>query len=308
MTPAKTFSILFAFIVLLLIASSIYTVQQGQAGMISRLGKIREVTPNEPKIFGPGLHFKMPFVDQLLTFDTRIQTNVAKSSRMYIENDTYFQVDYYVKWRIVNLAKFYTSVSGKISNAESLMENKINNSMRADFKSRSLTDIVALDREDIMQRLRSEVSDSVKDLGIEIVDLRLTSLDLPDAVKKALFQSMIARWETVANKNRADGERQAAEIRAEADGERIQIIATAQREVKELQAFGLAKASEIYADAFQKDPQFYSFYRSMTAYQDIFDNAKNMLILSPDGDFFKYFNNINGSLKAEAPSKKHSGA
>ncbi len=303
MSPAKTFGILIAVIILVLFSSCFYTIQQGQAGIVMRLGKIRESAKDQPVIYKPGLHFKIPLIDRVLSLDTRIQSDVAKSSRIYIENDTYFQVDYYVKWRIVNLAKFYTAVSGQVSRAESLMENKINNSMRADFKSRSLMDIVSLDRPAIMNRLRSQVGQSVEDLGIKIIDLRLTSLDLPEAVKKALFQSMVARWETVANKNKADGERQAAEIRAEADAERIQILAKARRQVEQLKANGLAKAADIYATAFKKDRSFYSFYRSIVAYQDVFDNKHNILVLRPDGDFFKYFNSLHG-VAAPAPAKK----
>ncbi len=299
MNSVKTFSIVALIILLILLGSSFYTIQEGSNGLLMRLGKILQSSNGQALIEQPGLHVKFPFIDSVSRIDTRLQTDSATSSRIYIKKDTYFVVQYYLKWRVTDLANFYTATNGSVAKAEKLMQQKINNTMRADFSRRTLPEIISEQNGSMMQNLREQVTKSIANLGIKVVDLRLTAIELPEAVKSSLYDSMIAGWETVANQNRANGERVAQRIKADADGARIRIIAEAKRTAQFALAKGRAQAAEIYTNAYQKDPGFYSFYRSLLAYQDVFDNQKNILVLSPDGDFFRYFNHINGGKNKE---------
>lgn len=272
--------------------STMYTIKQGQAGLLLRMGKVLTTADGKATVMSPGLHFKFPFIDRIKKFDMRLQTDAAKSSRIYIERENYFVVDYYVKWRVQNLPQFYVSTSGDPQRAELLMQQKIDAGLRAQFGTRSLKDIVAQDRVDIMASLKKQADASVGNLGVHVIDVRLKAIDLPPTVRQSVFDSMRAGREKVANSYRAEGNRESTKIKAQADATRVKVLAEANKKAQKIRAAGVKKSAVIYNEAYQRDPKFYSFYRSLKAYRNVFNDRKDMIVLRPDNAFFKYFNQL----------------
>jgi membrane protease subunit HflC len=284
--------LLIVFLLVLVIAyDSFYTVVQGEQALILRLGKFITDGNGQPVIHNPGLHFKMPLLDQVNYFDMRLQTLSVDSSRILTNEQKYVIVDYYAKWRIKDIALYYTRTGGDPDQARTLLQQKINDSLRAEFGRRNLTDVIADARANIMQHLQTETNTSAQELGIDVIDVRIKRIDLPAEVSASVFDRMRAERELVATKHRSDGKATAEQIQAQADAQASVIIATAQANAAKVRAEGEAQAAKIYADAYKQDANFYAFYRSLQAYQAVFNNKEdNIMVLKPEGEFFKYFN------------------
>jgi membrane protease subunit HflC len=289
MTPMKTILAFVFAVILMVLATGVYTVREGQQALLLRLGKIVTNAQGEADVKRPGLHFKTPLIDRVVKLDMRLQTSTAKSSKIYIDRQDYFFIDYFIKWRIVDLPTYYTATSGSPMRAELLMQQNIDNALRAEFGTRDLREIVARDS---TTNLKAKAEEKVRDLGVTVVDVRLRGIDLPTTVRESVFNQMVTDRKKEANQARSEGEREAKKIRGNADAERIEIIADANRQAEETRAMGLAKAAQIYAAAYTKNPEFYSFHRSLSAYEKAFSNHKDVLLLQPEGDFFKYFNQL----------------
>lgn len=274
-----------------LIYSSFYTVTEGQNTLILRLGKIVTNSEGQPVIESPGLHFKLPLVDSIRWFDMRLQTLNVDSSRILTQEQKYVLVDYYAKWRIENIPLYYTRTGGDANQARVLLQQKINDSLRAEFGRRYLSDVISDARAAIMTKLQTEANKNAHDLGIAVIDVRIKRIDLPTEVSASVFDRMRAERELVATKHRSDGKAAAEQIQAQADANATVIEASAKANAAKIRGEGEAAASRIYADAYSKDPEFYAFYKSLQAYKDIFNNNKenNILVLKPDSQFFKYF-------------------
>jgi membrane protease subunit HflC len=277
------------------VLSCIFTVREGNQVLLLRLGKIEVDTQGKPKVYQPGIHFKLPFITQARYFDVRLQTLAIESSRIVTEEKKDVLVDYYVKWRVNNLPVYYTRTNGDSHAAEVLLEQQINDGLRAQFGRRTIKEVVANERADIMELLRKKANQRAAELGIDVVDVRLKGIDLPDEVSAAVFERMRAERERVAAEHRSEGKAQAEAIRAQADANVTITLAKAKSEAIKLRGEGDAQAAKIYASAYNKDPKFYSFYQSLLAYGSAFKDKKDILVLSPDSQFFKYFNNIQGS-------------
>lgn len=297
MTSTRIVGILIGLIILLLLYGSIYTVQEGQQAMLLQLGNIvTNPKTKQPDISGPGLHFKWPLINSVRLFDTRLQTLDIKSSRIVTAEQQDVIVDYYVKWRINDLPLYYTRTSGNAMQASALLEQQINDNLRALFGRYKINDVVSNDRTTIMDYLSKLANDNARSLGISVIDVRIKRIDLPDEVRNAVLERMRAERERAATNNRFTGKAQAEAIRAKADADATITIASAKTQAAEIRSIGDAQAAKIYADAYNQNPAFYQFYRSLEAYKKIFaNNQNNMLILKPDSEFFKYFNNENGS-------------
>ncbi len=297
MTPVKTFIIVVAVIVLIFLGSSLYTVRQGKEALLIRLGKITLNSEQQTNIKMPGLHFKFPFIDKVVAFDVRVQTYSATSERIQIKGDTFITTTFYVKWKINDIAKFYKAVMTQYGGLNTeFVKTIINGAMQTSFGNYGLQAIISQTDPKIMGKVRNIASEQLdKDFGVKIVDLRITQIDLPPPVLSKLYSNMIERWKNISNRNIANGKREAKSIRSQTDAERIEIIAKAELVAQRSIAKGVSTSAKIYADAYNKDPDFYSFYRSLLAYKDIFNNNKNILVLRPDGDFFKFFNHLEGS-------------
>lgn len=285
-------------VVLLLIYNSLFVVMQGQQAIMLRLGEIVSVD-GKPKIYQAGLHAKIPFINTVKSFDTRIQTLVEKSSRMLTQEQKYLLVDYYVKWRINNLAKYYTTTGGYTASADQLLSQKVNDAMRAEFGKRSISDVISDQRLSIMQILKQSANQASQEFGIEVIDVRINAIDLPEDVSSSVFARMQSEREQVAAKRRSDGKALAEAIRADADAKVTVMIATAKEQASQIRAKGQLIAAQIYSDTYAKDPEFYGFYRSLQAYQSTFNSKRDVIVLSAHNQFFHYFNSDKPETQAK---------
>ena len=277
-------------LLLIVIFNTLFTVREGQQALVLRLGVLQTLSNGQSDILQPGLHVRTPFISQALIFDTRLQTLDVDSSRIVTAEKKDVIVDYYVKWRITNLAQFYTRTGGDISRAQILLEQQVNNGLRAQFGNRTISEVVS-DRSSIMQHLQEEANNSAQPLGLDVIDVRIKAIDLPPEVSVAVFERMRAERMRVAAEHRANGKSEAEAIRAGADANASVILAKATEQSAQLRALGDSKAAKIYALAYNKDPKFYAFYRSMEAYQMVFNSKDNVLVLSPNNQFFEYMGN-----------------
>lgn len=289
-SSSKIFVIAIVVIVLLVVFTGLFTVSEGQKALVLRLGQLKKDADNKAVIYEPGLHFKIPFITTDLVFDTRVQTLDIESSRIVTSEKKDVLVDYYVKWRISNLAKYYTSTGGLSQRAEQLLQQQINNGLRAQFGQRTIPEVVSDDRSQIMATLRQEADVTAKPLGIDVVDVRIKAIDLPKEVSSAVFARMRAERQRVAAEHRADGKSKGEAIRANADATVTVTLATAKQKAAIIRAKGQKTAAEIYAQAYNQNPDFYAFYRSLIAYEKTFDNKKDVLVIGPNSQFFNYIN------------------
>jgi len=268
---------------LLLVSLSAFTVDQREYALVFRLGEIVSVKKE------PGLYFKMPFVENVRYFDKRILTlNWVEPDRFLTSEKKNVLVDSFVKWRIVDPAKYYVSVKGDELQAERRLSQTVNDGLRAEFGKRTIHDVVSGERGQIMEILRQRADRDAKEYGIQVLDVRLRRVDLPQEVSESVYQRMEAERKRVANELRSQGAGAAEKIRADADRQREVIIAEAFREAQRIKGEGDAKASEVYTQAYGKNPEFYAFYRSLDAYRNSFKSKNDVMVLEPDSDFFKY--------------------
>jgi len=298
MSPKFTFILVIAIILAILGFSSLYTVSEGRQAIVLRLGKIESSPDGKATIKGPGLHVKLPFINQVRSFDVRLQTLDIDSSRIVTAEKKDVLVDYYAKWYISDIPKYYTSTGGDSLVAEGLLKQQLNDGLRAQFGKRTIKEVVADDRESIMTTVKNQAEAGAARLGITVSDVRIKRIDLPEEVSAAVYERMRAERKRVATKHRADGRAEAEAIHAKADADAAIIVATASTKAQKIRAKGDSKASEIYAKAYGQDPEFYAFYRSLNAYADTFNNKQDVIVMSPKSDFFKYFNNLAGSSNA----------
>lgn len=277
---------------LVLLSMSAFTVDQREFAVVWRLGEIVSVKKE------PGLYFKVPLVENVRYFEKRIMTlDWVEPDRFITSEKKNVLVDSFVKWRIIEPAKYYVSVKGDEKQAEARLSQTVNDGLRAEFGKRTIHDVVSGEREKIMDILRQKADREARQMGIEVLDVRLKRVDLPEEVSGSVYQRMEAERKRVANDLRSQGAGAAEKIRADADKQREVIIAEAFREAQRIKGEGDAKASEIYAAAYGKHPEFYAFYRSLDAYRNSFKNKSDVLVLQPDSDFFKYMRDAGGKKK-----------
>jgi membrane protease subunit HflC len=283
-----------SFAALLLIVSTVFTINEGEEGIVLRLGEILHGSNGGVISYNPGIHFKLPLIEQVKKFDVRLRTFNVPSSRILTKEQKMVHVDYYVKWRITDVAKYFKTTNGLLTHAQRLLEQRINNALRASFGERTISDVITAERENIMTTLKDKANENSSNLGIEVVDVRLKQIDLPKEVSLSVYQRMRADREKVATKYRSDGRSAAEKIRATADADVTVKIATAHAESAEIKASGDAEAATIYNNAYEKDAKFYNVLRSLQAYVNSFKSTKDFLVLKPNIEYFKYFHGVNG--------------
>ncbi len=279
----KTPILAVAALVILALLLSLYSVQQTQYALKVEFGKVKGVEDN------PGLHFKIPFIQRILYFEKRIQTLDSQAGRFLTKEKKNVIVDSYVKWKINDVVKFYTSVHGKEERAGQRLSEIIADGLRREFGTRTIRDVVSGDRNQIMAQITSEASERASQFGIEVVDVRIKRIDLPKEVSESVYQRMRAERERVARDLRAQGGAEAVRIHADADKQKVVLLAEALREAEQLRGHGDAEAARIYSQAFSKDAEFFALYRSLAAYRETFKNRGDVLVLEPDSAFFQYF-------------------
>ena len=275
-----------------LVISSVFIVFEGQRGIVFQFSKIkRDSASDEMIVYQPGLHFKIPFIETVRKIDARIQTLDEAPDRFVTSEKKDLMVDSFVKWKIVDFSTYYLRTSGSIENAKALLKQKVNNGLRTEFGSRTITEIVSGDRNGIMNKALESAESSRKDLGIDVIDVRIKAINLPTEVSSSIYERMRAERKAVANEHRSQGQEQAAIMRATIDAKVTVMVATAKKEAAETRGEGDALAAKIYADSYQQDPEFFSFFRSLEAYEQSFSSKSDVMVVKPDSDFFNYLKN-----------------
>ncbi|WP_105571190.1 protease modulator HflC [Cronobacter sakazakii] len=315
-------------IALVVLYTSIFVVKEGERGIILQFSKVVRDNDDKPKVYEPGLHFKLPFIESVKTLDARIQTMDNQADRFVTKEKKDLIVDSYIKWRISDFSRYYLATGGgDLSQAEVLLKRKFSDRLRSEIGRLDVKDIVT----DSRGRLTSEVREALNSgsagtedevetpaaddaiasaakrvteetngkvpvinpnsmaaLGIEVVDVRIKQINLPAEVSEAIFNRMRAEREAVARRHRSQGQEEAEKLRAAADYEVTRTLAEAERQARILRGEGDAEAAKLFADAFSQDPDFYAFIRSLRAYESSFNSNQDVMVLSPDSDFFRY--------------------
>jgi membrane protease subunit HflC len=248
--------------------------------------KLGEIVTSD---YEPGLYFQIPIINNIKKFDSRILTMDTPSERFLTAEKKNVIVNSFVKWRISDPKTFYTATAGDERQAIARMASIINNELKGQIASKTMREVISGERAAIMQQVTDNAGVKINDFGIELIDVRVKKVELPDEVSNNVYRRMATERQTVAREFRSRGEEKAKQIRANADRQRVEILAEAYRKSEETRGEGDALAAKTYADAFNQDKDFYSFYRSLKAYETSFGNNGDMIILSPDSDFFKFF-------------------
>jgi membrane protease subunit HflC len=272
-----------AAVALLVLSMSVYTVDQRKAAIKFQLGEVVSMHTE------PGLYFMVPVLQNVRLYDTRIQTYDSKDAERFLTSENKnVLVDSFVKWRVIDVRQYYVSVRGDSIAAEARIMQTVNDALRAEFAKRTVHDVVSGERETIMVTVADKVDKDVKNIGVEVVDVRLKRVDLVPEISSDVYRRMESERKRVANELRSTGSAEGEKIKADADRQKQIIVAEAYRDAQRIKGEGDAQAARIYAEAFGKNPEFYSFYRSLEAYRASLRNKSDVMVLEPSSDFFKY--------------------
>lgn len=265
---------------------SLFTVDQRENAVVFQLGEIKDV------ITEPGLHIKLPMIQNVRYFDNRILTLDTPDTERFITSEKKnLLIDSFVKWRIQDVKQYYVSVQGDETRAQTRLSQTINAALREEFGKLSVLDVVSGERDKLMEAVIRKVDEDAKKIGVDIVDVRLKRVELPQEVSESVYRRMDAERKSVASELRSQGFSDGEKIRAEADKDREIILAEAYKKAQRIKGEGDQKASAIYGQAFSGNPEFYAFYRSLEAYKSSFKGKSDFLVLEPNSEFFRYFKN-----------------
>ena len=291
-----------AFIVLIIVVlvglySSIFHVTEGMEAVVLKLGELNKTPQGKVKIYHPGLHFKIPFIEQVKDYDMRLRTLQVDESRVVTNEQKDVIIDAYLEWKVIDISRYYRSTSGSDVRAVLLLKQFLEASLRAEVGKTDIQGLINNKRDALMRTLTESVGEQAKNIGIEVIDVRIKQIDLPASVTESIYQRMRSERQKVAASIRAQGAQLSESIRADADATVTVTLATAERDAKTIKAKALAKAADIYTKAYGRSEKFYDFWRSMKAYQASFNGEKSdVFVLNPEGKFFKYFNRDNKAL------------
>jgi membrane protease subunit HflC len=281
--------IVLAGLILALILNSIFVIDEKEDGIVFQFGEaIKTDLPT-------GLNFKLPIIQNVKKYDSRLQTLDEEPNRILTVESKYLIVDSFVKYRITNVRTFYDATSGSFINLNNLLGQRTAFELKNQFGRRTVTELVSGERDQLMNDMRKNLGNSVADLGIEIIDFRVKRIDLPPELSNSVYERMRSERNRLAEELRAEGNELSNEIRSAADKQRVILLAEAYKTSEQIRGEGDAKAAAIYAAAFSKDSEFYEFTRSMRAYGATFNNKSDILVIDPKSDFFKYLNKSKGT-------------
>ncbi len=269
--------------VLVIIMSSAYVVDQRETAIKFRFGEIVE------EDIGPGLHFRIPIWNRVERFSSQILSLDANPERFLTNEKKYVQVDFFVKWRISETGKFYRSTGGDITRAQNRLESIMKDGLRNEFSKRTIQEAISGERDEIMEALQTKSNEAANQLGVSIVDVRVSRIDFTNSVSESVFNRMRSERERVAQDFRARGREEAERIKAAADRDSVIIEADAYSAAEKIRGQGDAQAANIYAEAYTKDAEFYSFHRSLEAYRKSLGKSRDVMVMDPDSEFFRYF-------------------
>lgn len=287
---ARALGVLVAAVVVVLIgANSVYIVKQFEKAILLEFGRVKLAD------IPPGLHFKYPIINEVKKFNGKVLTSDASPERFLTVEKKSMIVDSFTKWRVADVGRYYTATNGNEEVAARLIAQRVNEGLRNEFGERTLQEVVSGERDELMTSLIRNLNEfSGSSLGIEVVDVRVKKIELPDDVKGSVYDRMTAEREQEAQEHRSKGNEQAEVIKADADRQRIIIAAEAYRDAEKIKGEGDAEAAAVYAAAYNRDPEFYSFVRSLEAYKNTFSSRGDVLLVDPDSDFFRYLNDSQG--------------
>lgn len=274
--------------VLFIVGLSAFMVNEREMAIKLQLGRIVEAN------YDPGLHFKWPFVQNVHKFPRRILTIGDRPERVFTAENEAVQVDFFVKWRIVDPVRFYTSTGGSLDVANGRLSEIIKNAVVTEFGKRSVSEAISLERQELMRDMLQLAAPTAEDLGVSLVDFRVKQVEFMDEVRNSVYAQMSAERARIATDRRSTGRAEAEERKAGADREVTVILANAYRDSQKIRGEGDAQAAEIYADAYNKDPEFYAFYRSIDAYRKSLGRDGDILVIDPNNEFFRYLNSSDG--------------
>ena len=281
--------VIVAIVAVLVFMMSAYVIDQRKAAIKFQLGEVVAVQTQ------PGLYFLVPFVQNVRLYDTRIQTLEARDPERFLTKENRnVLVDSFVKWRVNDVKQYYVTVHGDAFTAEARMSQTVNDALRAEFARRTVHDVVSGERDKIMDVVTRKVDQDARNIGVEIVDVRLKRVDFVPEISSDVYRRMESERKRAANQLRATGQAEGEKIKADADRQRQVIVAEAYSQAQKVKGAGDAEAARIYADAFQRNPEFFSFYRSMEAYRQSLRSKGDVLLLDPSSDFFKYLKSPGG--------------
>lgn len=274
-------------IALFAVVSSCFVVQEGERTILFQFNKVQRTADGNIQVFEPGLHFKLPFVEKVRDLDAKVQTLENPGDRFVTSEKKDLLVDSYVKWRIADFGKYYLATQGRLERAETLLKQYINNGLRTEFGSRTIGQIVSGERSALMKKALDQASKGAEELGIEILDVRVKKINLPDSISNNIYQRMRAERIAVAKEHRARGMEESEKKRSDIDSKVTVMLADAHRNSRILRGEGDAEAAKVYANAYGKNAEFFTFLRSMEAYRNSFTSKSDVIIVQPENEFFK---------------------
>ena len=293
MTVKQLWGGIIAALVIILASNSLYVVKETQRGVLLKFGEV--VNPN----LAPGIHFKVPFVNNVRLFDGRILTVDSPAERFFTQEKKALIVDSYAKFRVLDTATYYTATNGEEARAAGLLAQRINDGLRNEVAVRTVQEVVSGSRDEVMESITQRLSEvAATELGVEVIDVRVKKIDLPPDVSNSVYRRMNAEREKEARELRSEGQELAEGIRASADREVTVLEANAFREAEMVRGLGDAEATRIYADAYNQDPEFYAFVRSLKAYQETFNAGSDIMVIDPDNQFYQYLRSQNAGSKS----------
>ncbi len=267
---------------------SLFTVNEREQAIKLRLGEVVDAQ------LAPGLHWKIPVIENVRKFPRQVLTISDRPERVFTSENESLDADFFVKYRITDALRYYTSTGGDRNIAEQRLGEIVKNAIVTEFGKRKVQDAISVGRAELMRDLLDRAEETAEELGIDLVDFRVKQVEFMEEVRNSVYAQMEAERQRIAAERRAEGRENEAEIRAAADRQRTVILAEAYRESQKLRGDGDARAAEIYADAYNKDPEFYAFYRSIEAYRRSVGKSGDVLVIDPENDFFRYLNQSDG--------------
>ena len=293
MTVKQLWGGIIAALVIIVASNSLYVVKETQRGVLLKFGEV--VNPN----LEPGIHVKVPFVNNVRLFDGRILTVDSPAERFFTQEKKALIVDSYAKFRVLDTATYYTATNGEEARAAGLLAQRINDGLRNEVAVRTVQEVVSGSRDEVMESITQRLSEvAATELGVEVIDVRVKKIDLPPDVSNSVYRRMNAEREKEARELRSEGQELAEGIRASADREVTVLKANAFREAEMVRGLGDAEATRIYADAYNQDPEFYAFVRSLKAYQETFNAGSDIMVIDPDNQFYQYLRSQNAGSKS----------
>lgn len=289
MGPKSVIGLAGTLIILLLVSSSVYIIPETHRGVLLRFGELIETN------IGAGLHFKVPVIDEVREFDVRVLTLDVPARQYLTVEKKPLDVDSYIAWQISDVDTFYRATGGDEFRAQSLLASRVDTGLRNEFGVRTMHEVVSGQRDELMEQLKDQVNETaLNEFGIRVLDIRIKAIELPEQVRGNVYRRMSTEREKLAQEYRSRGREAAEGIRADADRQRTVILAEAFSKSEQLRGEGDGEAAQIYADAYTQDSEFFSFYRSLSAYQNAFSNKDDIMVIDSEGDFMKYMRDPQG--------------